>query len=87
MTVKEFMALWVDNVSMAIYQEPIAGIDKSSHLVRRQSGSVDMLINSNQNYLDFNVVNLQDDDGVIVVVCRANQEQEQRTIKAHLTTD
>lgn len=83
MTVKEFMTLWADDVSMVIYQEPIMEIDKCSHLVRRQSGSVDMLINSNQNYLDFDIVNLQDDDGRIVIVCRANKEQEQRIIETN----
>ena len=83
MTVKEFMSLWIDDVNMVVYQEPIKEIDNCKDLVRRQSGSVDVLINSNQNYLDFEIVNLQDDDGRIVVVCKANKEQEERTIRAY----
>ncbi len=83
MTVREFMSLWVDDVSMVVYQEPIKAIDKCKDLIRRQSGSVDVLINSNQNYLDFEIVNLQDDGGRIVIVCKANEEQERRTIKAY----
>lgn len=83
MTVREFMSLWVDNVSIKVYQEPIEEIDKCSDLVCRQTGSVDVLINSNQNYLDFKILNLQYDDGIIVIVCEANEEQRQRIINSH----
>ena len=83
MTVREFMALWVDNVSIRVYQEPIKEIDIYPDLVCRQTGSVDILINSNQNYLDFEIVNLQYDDGLIIVVCKANEEQKQRIINSH----
>ena len=83
MKVREFMALWMDDVSIKVYQEPIKQIDKSGGLVHRQTGSVDVLIDSNQNYLDFDIVNLQYDDGLIIIVCKANKEQEQRTINAY----
>ena len=83
MTVREFMALWVDNVSMRVYQEPIKEIDIYPDLVCRQTGSVDVLISSNQNYLDFEISNLQYDDGVIVIVCKANEEQKQKIISSH----
>ena len=83
MKVREFMALWVDDISIKIYQEPIKQIDKIGGLVHRQTGNVNMLINSNQNYLDFDIVNLQYDDGLIIVVCKVNKEQEQRTINAY----
>lgn len=84
MTVREFMAMWVDDdVSMKIYQRPIKKIDKCDGLVHRQTGSVDVLINSNQNYLDFEIEYLMNDDGLIIVVCKANEEQEQRTIEAY----
>ena len=85
MTVREFMSLWVDDVDMVVYQTPIKEIDKNTSLVRRQSGSVDVLINSNQNYLDFEIVNLQDDDGRIVITCKANKEQTRKTIEAYKT--
>lgn len=83
MTVREFMSLWVDNVSIKVYQRPIEEIDKCSDLVYRQTGSVDVLINSNQNYLDFKILNLQYDDGIIVIVCEANEEQKQKIINSH----
>ena len=86
MTVRQFMALWVDNISMRIYQTPILEIDKYPDLVHRQTGSIDILINSNQNYLDFEIDNLQNDDGLIVVVCKPNAEQAQRIIDNYKKT-
>lgn len=83
MTVREFMSLWIDDVSIVVYQEPIKEIDKCKDLVRRQSGSVYVLLDSNQNYLDFEIVNFQYDDGRIVIVCKANEEQKRRTIEAY----
>ena len=72
MKVREFMELWIDDISIKVYQEPIKQIDKSGELVLRQSGSLDVLI-----------VNLQYDDGRIIIVCKANKEQEQKTINAY----
>lgn len=83
MKVREFMELWADDISIKVYQEPIKQIDKRGGLVCRQVGSINVLINSNQNYLDFDIVNLQYDDGLIIIVCKANKEQEQRTINAY----
>ncbi len=83
MTVREFLSLWVDNISVKIYQVPIKEIDKCSDLVHRQTATVDIMINSNQNFLDFNIENLQMDDDLIVVVCKANSEQAAKTIHAY----
>ena len=83
MKVREFMELWADDITIKVYQEPIKQIDKSGGLVCRQVGSINVLINSNQNYLDFDIVNLQYDGGLIIIVCKANKEQEQRTINAY----
>lgn len=83
MTVREFMEVWADNISIKVYQTPIKAIDKCNDLVHRQTGSVDVLLDSNQNYLDFNLDYALEDDGLIIVVCTANKEQEQRTINAH----
>lgn len=83
MTVREFMAMWADDISMKVYQRPIKKIDKCDDLVHRQTGSIDVLINSNQNYLDFEVEYLMQDDDLIIVVCKANKEQEQRTVDAY----
>ena len=76
MTVREFMAMWVDDISIKVYQRPIKEIDKCDALIHRQTGSIDVLINSNQNYLDFEVEYLMQDDDLIIVVCKANKEQE-----------
>ena len=83
MTVREFMALWVDSVGMRVYQKPIKEIDKYPDLICRQTGSVDVLINSNQNYLNFEILNVQYDDGLIIIVCEANEKQKQRIINSH----
>lgn len=83
MTVREFMAVWADNVSMRVYQVPIKEIDRCSDLVCRQTGTIDVLINSNQNYLDFEIQSVQEDHGLIIVVCEANKEQKQKTINAY----
>ena len=74
MKVREFLELWADDISIKIYQEPIKQIDKNEELVCRQVGSINTLINSNQNYLDFDIVNLQYDNGLIIIVCKANKE-------------
>ena len=83
MTVREFMEVWSDNVSVKVYQTPIKEIDKCNELVHRQTGSVDVLLDSNQNYLYFNLDYALENDGLIVVVCTANKEQEQSIIDAH----
>ena len=49
MTVREFMSMWVDDISIKVYQRSIKKIDKCNDLVHRQTGSIDVLINSNQN--------------------------------------
>lgn len=84
MTVREFMALWVDNVSIKVYQIPIKEVDKCTDLVCRQTGSVDVLINSGQNYLDFEILNLQYDNGLIIIVCEASENQKQGIISSHI---
>lgn len=83
MTVREFLKLWADNVTIKVYQRPIWKIDKNSSLVHRQTANIDTMINSNQNFLDFEIENLQMDQDLIIVVCKANKEQEEKTIAAY----
>lgn len=83
MIVKDFLKLWVDNVTIKVYQMPILKIDKNPSLVHRQTADIDTMINSNQNFLDFEIENLQMDQDLIIVVCKANEEQEKRTITAY----
>lgn len=85
MTVREFLKLWVDNIDVRIYQFPIKKIDRSSALVCRQTADVATLLNSNQNYLDFNIENLQMNDDLLCVVCKANDEQSKKIIDSYLS--
>lgn len=83
MTVREFLRLWTDNVTIKVYQIPIWKIDKNPSSVHRQTADIDTMINSNQNFLDFEIENLQMDQNLIIVVCKANEEQEKWTIAAY----
>lgn len=83
MTVREFLKLWADNVTIKVYQRSIQKIDKNPFPVHRQTADVDTMINSNQNFLDFEIENLQMDQDLIIVVCKANEDQEKRTIAAY----
>ena len=83
MTVREFLNLWADNIGVRIYQVPIKEIDKSSALVCRQTADVATLLESNQNFLDFNIENLQMDYDLLCVVCNASDEQAQKIISAY----
>lgn len=85
MTVREFLKLWVDNIDVRVYQFPIKKIDRSSALVCRQTADVATLLNSNQNYLDFNIENLQMNDDLLCVVCKANDEQSKKIIDSYLS--
>jgi hypothetical protein len=62
---------------------PIKEIDSCKELVKRYQGEIKVSINSNQNYLDFEVKHFYHDNGYLIVVCEANEEQKQRTIKAY----
>lgn len=85
MTVREFLKLWADNIDVKVYQIPISKIDKSSALVCRQTADVATLLDSNQNYLDFDIENLQMDDDLLCVVCKASDEQSEKIVDAHLS--
>ena len=61
----------------------IEEIDSCEELVKRYQGEVSVSLNSNQNYLDFEVECFYHDNGYLVVVCKANKEQEQRTINTY----
>jgi len=71
------------NCEIKVYQVPIREIDSCKELVRRYKGELSVSLNSNQNYLDFEVEHFYHDNGDLVVVCKANKEQEQMTIIAH----
>ena len=80
MTVREFLKLWADSIGVKVCQIPIKKIDR---LVCRQIADVDTLLDSNQNYLDFNIESLQMDNDLLCVVCsKASDKQSKKTIGA-----
>lgn len=82
MTVKQLLS---NNLSLEIkvFQVPIKEIDSNTSLVKRYQGEISVALNSNQNYLDFEVEYLYHDNGYLVIICKANKEQEQKTINAY----
>lgn len=82
MTVKQLLS---NNLSLEIkvFQVPIKEIDSNVSLVKRYQGEISVALNSNQNYLDFEVEYLYHDNGYLVIICKANKEQEQKTINAY----
>lgn len=82
MTVKELLNKQTE-CEIKVYQVPIKEIDSCKELVKRYQGEISVSLNSNQNYLNFEVEHYYHDNGYLVVVCKANKEQEQKTIKAY----
>ena len=83
MKVKEFLQNRDKNVEIKVFQQPIKEIDSCVEMVKRYQGEIIVALNSNQNYLDFEMKNWYHDDGYLVVICQSNKEQVQRTISAY----
>ena len=84
MTVREFLEKQTDmDLEIKVYQFPIKEIDSCKELVRRYWGNIKVSLNSNQNYLNYRTEGHYYNNGYLVIICRANEEQEQRTIKAY----
>ena len=82
MTVKELLNDKTE-CEIKIYQVPIKEIDSCKELVKRYQGEISVSLNSNQNYLNFEVEHYYHDNGYLVVVCKANKEQERKTINVY----
>lgn len=82
MIVRELLNNYAE-CEVEVYQVSIKEIDSCEELVKRYQGEVSVSLNSNQNYLDFEVVNYCHHNRCLVVVCEANKEQEQKTINAY----
>lgn len=61
----------------------IEEIDTCKNLVRRYQGNIKTSLESNQNYLDFEVKQFHHNNGVLIIVCEADEIQRQITIKRH----
>ena len=83
MNVKEFLKNIDYNAEIKVFQEPIKEIDSCPALVKRYQGKVIIALDSNQNYLNFEIRNWYKDDGYFVFICKANKEQEKAIIDAY----
>lgn len=82
MTVKQLLSNKA-SLEIKVFQVPIKEIENNVGLVRRYQGEISVALNSNQNYLDFEVEYLYHDNGYLVIICKANEEQKRRTINAY----
>jgi hypothetical protein len=82
MTVRDFLNAINDNVNIVVKQVPISRIDSSCNYVERQAGERSVLLTSNQNYLDYDVINTKCNDNTITVFCKASPAQEMKVIVA-----
>lgn len=83
MNVKDFLTKQIDSIEIVIYQIPIKEIDTCKNLVRRYQGNIRTSLESNQNYLDFEVKQFYHNNGFLIIVCEANEMQRQITIERH----
>ena len=82
MTVKQLLSNKL-SLEIKVFQVPIKEIENNVGLVRRYQGEISVALNSNQNYLDFEVEYLYHDNGYLVIICKANEEQKRRTINTY----
>ena len=65
MKVKDFLNLWFDDISFKVYEKLIP----SNTLVHRQTNSISNLLNSNEKFLEYEVIGLQMNNDLIVMTC------------------
>lgn len=65
-----------------IYQTPIKAFGGSEEPVLRQYAEVGTLLTSNQNYLDYEVIDLRQTEGIITLTCKASSEQENKVVRS-----
>lgn len=82
MKTKDVLSVMRPGTVVNIYQVPIERIDKSGADVCRQVVEITTLLRSNQNYLEFDVVRIEQRGGLMTIVCKANPAQEAATIAA-----
>ena len=51
-------------------------------LVKRYEGSVLIAVESNVNYLEYDMEYFYTDNEILFIICKPNKEQEMETIKA-----
>lgn len=83
MTVKEFLEKQDKDINIKVYQPPITEIGGCKELVQRYYGEVWVALNSNRNYLKYNVEHYYHDNGCLVIICVASREQEMEIVNAY----
>ena len=82
MKVREVLDTILPGTMVKVYQTPIARFDNGVAPVLRQYANILTIKTSNQNYLDFDVINIFQDNGIFAITCKANPEQEQAIIRS-----
>lgn len=70
MTIREFLSLWIDDVTIEVYMIKKPIIDNFHDLEHCMTANVDVMINCNKDFLDYTVENLQMNNDLIIVVCK-----------------
>ena len=83
MLVRELLEKRKNDENIKVFQVPIKEIDTCEELVKRYEGDREVSLSSNQNYLSFVVLHYYHDNGFLIVIGKANKEQENRIIVAH----
>ena len=80
MKTKELLGIIPPGTVVKVRQEPIARIDSGKDPVLRQYGEVSVLLDSDQNYLDFEATRLNQEAGILCILCKADAAQEAATV-------
>lgn len=83
MTVKEFLEKQNKDINIKVYQPPIKEIDSCKELVQRYYGEVWVALNSNRNYLKYELEHYYTENGILTIICKASREQEMEIINAY----
>ena len=83
MTVRQKLLEYNASQTVVIKQYPIHRIDSSCSLVVRATNTAINLSRSEQNYLDYEVIDVtRNENSIDVIVCKANPKQEYEVISA-----
>ena len=82
MTVKDLLETINTETNIIVRQKPISRIDSFCGLVERQRGACGVLLDSNQNYLDYEVLKTESYGDTVEITCKASPAQEIRVINA-----
>lgn len=82
MLVREILSLVHRQTVIKVYQTAIKAFGCGDEPVLRQYASVGDLLSSNQNYLDYEVIDLRQEEGIMTLTCKANKEQENKVLRS-----